>query len=96
MASTALLELIEKGDKEGVSELLEGGECNGCLSELNKEGRNPLDLSVVLGRSDIVSILLEKGADPTTANPSGGDHWNMLGTTSDHYGTMRSASMEKD
>lgn len=73
MASTVLLELIEKGDREGVSELLEGGEYIGCLSALDKEGQTPLGLSVLLGRKDIVSILLEKGADPTTASPSGGD-----------------------
>lgn len=79
MASPALLELIEKGDKERISELLEGGECNGWLAERDREGRTALDTSVLMGRSDILSLLLDKGADPNSTNPSGEDFgWKKI------------------
>lgn len=66
-----LLDLIEKGDKESVSELLEGSEDNGWLSERDSDGRTALDTAVILGQQEIVSVLIEKGAEINSANSSG-------------------------
>ena len=61
-------DLIEKGDNTGILELLDNEDV---ISKRDKEGRTALDLSVLMGKSDITTMLLEKGGDANMANSSG-------------------------
>ena len=71
MASATLLELIEKDKKESVLELLEENENKGWLSERDNDSRTVLDIAVLIGRHEIASVLIEKGAELNSANSSG-------------------------
>ena len=64
-----LFEAIESADPESCASVLEG-EVN--LSKRNKDGKTPLELSVLLGKDELVELLLQKGANANQANPSGG------------------------
>ena len=64
-----LFEAIQSGDPESCASVLEG-EIN--LSKRNKDGKTPLELSVLLGKDELVELLLQKGANGNEANPSGG------------------------
>ena len=65
-------ELVEKGDKQGLLERLEEEERD--LNSRDEQGRTLLDLATILGREEIVHLLVEKGADVNLANPSGSHH----------------------
>ena len=64
-----LFQAIESGDPENCASVLEG-EVN--LSKRNRDGKTPLEMSVLLGKDELVELLLQKGANPNQANPSGG------------------------
>ena len=71
MASATLFELIEKDKKEEVLELLEQNENKELFSERNSDSRTVLDIAALLGRHEIASVLIEKGAELNSSNSSG-------------------------
>ena len=74
---TQTCDLVKRGDVEGLERELGGGEveeggkkldltCRSC------DGRTPLELAAVLGRHDVVKLLLKAGAPPNQTSSSGG------------------------
>ena len=64
-----LFDFVESADKEQLLTHLEEGECD--LNARSKHGRTPLGLAALLGREEVVRVLLEKGAEVNLANSSG-------------------------
>ena len=64
----SIFSLICDKDKESLSVLLEG-EVN--LQAKDASGRTPLTLAALLGQDDVISMLLNKGADVNSSNSSG-------------------------
>ena len=72
----SLQALVEQGDKQQLMEKLEESKGKSCstikeLFERNQQGHTPLDLAALLGRHEIVKLLLEYGAELDAANKSG-------------------------
>lgn len=66
---TTLFDFVESADKEQILTHLDEEECD--LNARNKYGRTPLDLAALLGREEVVRVLVEKGAEVNLANSSG-------------------------
>lgn len=69
MRMSTLFEAIESGDAENCASILEG-EVN--FSKRNRDGKTPIELSVLLGKDNLVELFLQKGASANEANCSGG------------------------
>lgn len=70
----SLLSLVESGDREKLVQKLESisaGNSTKEFSERNIQNLNALDLAAVLGRQDLLGLLLDFGADINSANKSG-------------------------
>ena len=68
----ACTELVARGDKERLLEWLDEEERD--LNLRDEQGRTPLDLATILGREEIVGVLVERGADVNLASASGISH----------------------
>ena len=64
----SIFSIIYDKDKEALSVLLEG-ETN--LQVKDASGRTPLTLAALLDQDDVITMLLNKGADINAANSSG-------------------------
>lgn len=70
----SLMCVVEKGDKELLLEKLEEIKAQNSSKELlerNQYGHGPLDIASLLGKKDLVQLLLEHGAEVNSANKSG-------------------------
>lgn len=74
VVNMSLLSLVESGDKEKLLQKLESistGNSTKEFSERNTQNLNALDLTAVLGRQNLLELLLDYGADINSANKSG-------------------------
>ena len=67
-AKEKLFQLIEKDDLDGLNELLED---EFDFSIRNKDGKRALELSALLGRKNIIELLIQKEDNINVANSSG-------------------------
>lgn len=68
----SIFSLVESGDKEAlVQRLQESEDVQKELSTKNNRGKTPLDIAALLGKADIVQVLVDNGADLNRANKSG-------------------------
>lgn len=70
----ALIALIEKGDRELLVKKLEdikGQNSSKELLERTQHGHTPVDLAALLGKKELLELLLEHGAEVNSANKSG-------------------------
>lgn len=68
--------LVERGEKQQLEEKLQEakGKTGTTVKELferNQQGHTPLDLAALLGRQEILKLLLEYGAELDGVNKSG-------------------------
>lgn len=69
--TVSLFSLVEFGDKEKLLEIIEGSEFQKELSARDNQGRTALDTAALLGKVDIVQLLVGSGADLNKPNKSG-------------------------
>ena len=67
----ALQSLVQKGDRDQLVEKLEGQSSNKDLLDRGNQGHTPLELAAVLGREELVGVLLDHGAEVNSGNKSG-------------------------
>lgn len=72
----SLQSLVERGEKQQLREKLQEakGKTGSTVKELferNQQGHTPLDLAALLGRHEMLQLLLEHGAEVDGANKSG-------------------------
>ena len=63
-----VIDAVERGD---VGALLDSLEQDVCLTRRDKNGRTVLDLAALLGKTELVQALVEKGAEVNAHNKSG-------------------------
>lgn len=65
--------LVERGEKQQLEEKLQEakGKTGTTVKERNQQGHTPLDLAALLGRQEILKLLLEYGAELDGVNKSG-------------------------
>lgn len=70
----AVVGLVESGDKEQLEKKLEELKAKNCAKELyerNLYGHSPIDLAALLGREDLLQLLLDNGVEVNSVNKSG-------------------------
>lgn len=72
-----LLKYAQKGDIEGLRELLDDPERGfsednaAALDKRDEQGKSAMDFAAMLGRVDIIQELIERGADVNSATKNG-------------------------
>ena len=92
----SLLSLVERGDREGLLQLLESISASNSTKEFgerNAQNLNAVDLAALLGRQELLELLLDHGADVNSTNKSGSTsictnqlyYMTLLGYSAMHY-----------
>ena len=80
-AVMSLMCVVEKGEKELLLEKLEEIKAQNSSRELlerNQYGHAPLDIASLLGKDDLVQLLIEHGAEINGANKSGIETYHIV------------------